>query len=169
MKKINFTTIRLLFLGGDVYIKNVLVSKKISFGENSRSLYFNGYLYNGNKVKPLDTMVPKTIDYVTSYDRQTKWMYFLIEDDNLLEKYNTIWDKISTGKEFDGKPVHNNEFLKTKIESHGDEVTGFYEKRFQSWTCYTCLAIITLNSPLKKNGSYYPQVFLKECKYIEIK
>ena len=27
-----------------------------------------------------------------SYDGQTKWMYFLIEDDNLLEKYNTIWD-----------------------------------------------------------------------------
>ena len=27
-----------------------------------------------------------------SYDGQTKWMYFLIEDDNLLEKYNAIWD-----------------------------------------------------------------------------
>ena len=27
---------------------------------------------------------------------QTKWMYFLIEDDELLEKYNTIWDKVST-------------------------------------------------------------------------
>ena len=24
------------------------------------------------------------------YDGQTKWTYFLIEDDNLLEKYNTI-------------------------------------------------------------------------------
>ena len=33
--------------------------------------------------------------YVKSYDRQTKWMYFLIEDDDLLEKYNTIQDKIS--------------------------------------------------------------------------
>ena len=27
---------------------------------------------------------------------QTKRMYFLIEDDELLEKYNTIWDKVST-------------------------------------------------------------------------
>ena len=26
---------------------------------------------------------------------KTKWMYFLIEDDDLLEKYNTIWDKVS--------------------------------------------------------------------------
>ena len=27
----------------------------------------------------------KTSGYVKSYDGQTKWMYFLIEDDNLLE------------------------------------------------------------------------------------
>ena len=33
---------------------------------------------------------------VKSYDGHTKWMYFLIEDDELLEKYNTIWDKVST-------------------------------------------------------------------------
>ena len=34
---------------------------------------------------------------------------FLIEDDDLLEKYNTIWDKVSTDmkKEFDGKPIYN--------------------------------------------------------------
>ena len=29
------------------------------------------------------------------YDGQTKWMYFLIEDEDLLEKYNTIWNKVS--------------------------------------------------------------------------
>ena len=32
---------------------------------------------------------------VKHYDRQTKWMSFLIEGDDLLEKYNTNWDKIS--------------------------------------------------------------------------
>ena len=40
-------------------------------------------------------MLPKTSAYVKSYDRQTKWMYFLIEDDDLLKKSNTIWDKVS--------------------------------------------------------------------------
>ena len=34
---------------------------------------------------------------------------------------------------------------------------------------HTCLAVITLDSALKKDGSYYPKVFLKECKYIEKK
>ena len=33
-------------------------------------------------------MLPKT----SAYDGQTEWMYLLIEDDDLSEKYNTIWD-----------------------------------------------------------------------------
>ena len=65
-----------------------------------------GYLYNGNKVKQLNIMLLKTSAYVESYDGQTKWMYFLIDDD-LLERYNTIWDKVSADikKEFDSEPV----------------------------------------------------------------
>ena len=55
-----------------------------------------GYLCNGNKVKPLDIMLPKTSAYVKGHDGQSKWMYFLIEDDDLLEKYNAIWDKVRT-------------------------------------------------------------------------
>ena len=48
-------------------------------------------------------MLPKTSAYVKSYDRQSKWMCFLIEDNDLLEKYNTICDKVSPDikKEFD--------------------------------------------------------------------
>ena len=34
---------------------------------------------------------------------------------------------------------------------------------------HTCLAVITLDSALKKDDNYYPQAFLKECKYIEKK
>ena len=40
-------------------------------------------------------MFPKTSAYVKCYDGQTKWMYFLIEDNDLLKKYNTIWYKVS--------------------------------------------------------------------------
>ena len=63
-------------------------------------------------------------------------MCFLIEDDNLLEKYNTFWDKISADikKELDSEPVYNKKFLKTKIKSHGDEVTDFYDKKILRWT-----------------------------------
>ena len=89
--------------------------------------YVVGYLYNNHKVKPLHIMLPKTSAYVRSYDGQTKWIYFLIEDDEFLEKYNTIWVKVSavTKKEFDSEPVYNKNYFKTKIKSHGNEVTNF--------------------------------------------
>ena len=43
-------------------------------------------------------------------------MYFLIEDDDLLEKYNTISDKVDAGikKGFDSEPVHNKNYLKNQ-------------------------------------------------------
>ena len=31
----------------------------------------------------------------------------------------------------------------------------------------TCLAVTSLDSALKKDENYYPEVFLKECKYIK--
>ena len=76
-------------------------------------------------------MLPKTSAYVKSYDGQSNWMYFLIEDDNLLEKYNTIWDNVSADikKEFDSEPVYNKNYLKTKIKSHGDGFTDFCNKK----------------------------------------
>ena len=77
--------------------------------------YFIGYLNNDHKIKPLHIMLPKTSVYVKSYDGQTRWMYFLIEDDDLLEKYNTIWDKVSADikNEFDSEPVYSKKVLKT--------------------------------------------------------
>ena len=63
---------------------------------------------------------------------KTKWVYFFLEDDNLLQKYNTISDKVSVDKEkkeFDSESVYNKELLKTKIKPHDNEVTDFYDKK----------------------------------------
>ena len=59
-------------------------------------------------------------------------VHFLIENDNLLENYNAIWDKVGVNikKEFDSEPVYNEELLKNKIKYHGDEVTDFMIKKF---------------------------------------
>ena len=63
-------------------------------------------------------------------------MYFMIEDDDLLKNDNIIWDKVSADikKEFDSEHVYNKEFFKTKIKSHSDEVTDFYDKKFLRFT-----------------------------------
>ena len=112
-------------------------------------------------------MLPKKNAYVKGYDGQTQQIYFVIEDENLLEKYNTIQDKVSADvkKEFDSDPVYNIECLQTKIKSHGDEVTNFHEEKITKGDSnHTSLAVISLDSTFKKKDEiYYLQVFLKEC------
>ena len=76
-------------------------------------------------------------------------MYFLIEDDGLLEKYNAISEKVSGDikKEFDSESAYNKNFLKTKIKSCGDEVTDFYDKKILSVDSNdTFLAVMSVDS-----------------------
>ena len=69
----------------DVDIEKVLVSKKDFFWWKNY-IYFIGYLHYDHKIKPLHIMLPKTSAYVKGYHGQTRWKYFLIENDDLLEK-----------------------------------------------------------------------------------
>ena len=98
-------------------------------------------------------------------------MCFLIEDDDLVEKYTVIQDKLSADvkKKIDSKLLYNKEFLKTKIKSRCNEVTDFCKKTPKVNSNHTYLGVIALNSALKKDGNYYMQAFLKECKYIKKK
>ena len=99
-----------------------------------------------------------------SYDGQTKWMHFSIKDDDLLEKYNAIWDKTSADikKEFDSEPVYNKRFLKTKIKAYGDEITDFFDKDIPKVDYnHTCLAVISLDFALKKDETVIRKYFQK--------
>ena len=52
---------------------------------------------------------------------------FLVEDDDLLNKYNAIWDKVST--DIKKNLIESLSIIKTKIrKSFGDEETDFYNK-----------------------------------------
>ena len=55
-----------------------------------------------------------------------------------------------------------------KTKSYGDEATDFHDKEIpEVGSNDTNLAVILIYFVLKKDENYYPQVFLKECKYIE--
>ena len=85
---------------------------------------------------------------------------------------NTIWDKVSVDikKELDSVPVYNNFFLKSKIISHDDGITDFYDKEIpKANSVHTCLTVISLDSALRKDEIYFLQVFLKQGKFIENK
>ena len=126
-------------------------------------------MYDDYKIELLHIILPKMIAYVKSYDGQTKWMYFLIEEDDFLAKYNAIWDKVSTNmkQEFNSDPVYNKTFVKTKTKSMCAAATAFHDKKIPKMdsNC-TYVAVISLYSVFKKDENYYPQEFLKECKCI---
>ena len=62
--------------------------------------------------------------YRGDYDK-TKYMSFLIKNEELLEKHNKIWDKVSNSmkKGFDSKPVYSEKHIKTKTISNERKIS----------------------------------------------
>ena len=86
-------------------------------------------------------------------------MLILIAEDDLLEKYNNISDKVNADlkKKFACKPFYNKNFSKTKIKSHVDKVTDFCNKIIPKVDSnHACLAVISVDSALRKDENYYP-------------
>ena len=125
-----------------------------------------------SKVKALHIILSKTTVYIMNYDEQTKWMHFFTEDDDLSEKHSTIWDTVNADIKTNliASLLTIKIFLKTRIKSHGDEVTDLFNKKIPKVESnHNFFAIIRLDSALKRDENCHLQVFLKECKYIEKK
>ena len=83
-------------------------------------------------------------------------MYFLIEDDDLLKNYITIWDKASADVKKEFEPVFKTNFLKKKIKSYGDDGTDFIVKEIRKMDFnLICLSVINLYSALNKYRNQY--------------
>ena len=102
----------------------MLISNKFFSGKKT----INTLLVTCMMFNPLHIMLPNSSTYVKRYDGQSKCIYFLIENDDLLEKYNTSWDKVST----DTKKYLITSTRQKKYENLNktcnDEVTDFYVK-----------------------------------------
>ena len=77
-KSKNSTNIKYLFQKQNIDIDKVIVSNKVSFGENGFK-YFIGYK-DDNKIRPLCIYLPKMSAYRKNFD-ETKYMSFLIKYD----------------------------------------------------------------------------------------
>ena len=100
---------------------------------------------------------------------ETKYISFLIKDDELLEKYNEIWENVKNimKKEFDSEPVYNEKYLKAKINSYNGKInTNCHNNKIpKEGSRFVCLSVILIDSGFRTGKNYYPQVFLEECKY----
>ena len=95
----------------NIVINKIVVSNKASFDKSGFN-YFIG-CKDSKKIKLLRIFLPKTSTYRKRFYK-TNYVSFLIKGDNLLEKYNTIWEKVrnSVKKEFGSEPVYNKKNLK---------------------------------------------------------
>ena len=79
----------------NIHINKIVVSNKVSFRKKGFK-YFIGYK-DAKKIRPLCIFLPKISAYRKVFHR-TKYMCFLLQDDELLGKYNEVWKKIPSKK-----------------------------------------------------------------------
>ena len=150
-----------------VNIDQIVISDK--FGHNNEGFkYFIGY-QEGEIVKPLCIILPKMSGYIKQFEYRGMNMSFLIKDDEAWEKYEQIWDLIKNklGIKFHSQPVYDKKCLKTKVREYDAVIkTNFLGNDVPKENMhYTCIACITIDSAMRMEKKYFPQVYLEECKY----
>ena len=75
-----------------VNIDQIIVSDKFKHSDDGIK-YFIGYK-EGEIVKPLCIILPEMSGYIKYFENNGKNMSVLIKIDEVVEKYNEIWDKI---------------------------------------------------------------------------
>ena len=76
---------------------------------------FTGYK-EGETVKPLCIVLLQMTGYIKYFENGGKNMSFVIKDDDVLDKYNEIWDKIkeTLSIKFHRIPVYDEQYMKSK-------------------------------------------------------
>ena len=69
-------------------------------------------------VKPLCIILPQMSGYIKYFENSGKNMSFMIKNDDVLDKYNEIWDKIKNtlNIKFHSMLVYNEKYIKAKVK-----------------------------------------------------
>ena len=93
-------------------------------------------------------------------------MSFIIKYDDVLDKYNEIWDKIkeTLSIKFYSMPVYDEQDIKVKVkEFNGVIKTNFLGDEVPKENQhYTCIACLTIDSVMRMEEKNYLQVYLEE-------
>ena len=141
-----------------INIDQVVISGKFKHS-NDGFKYFVGYKED-EIVKPLCIVLPHMSGYIKYFENGGKNMPFVIKDDNVLDKYNKIWDKIKTDLniKFHSMPVYDEKYIKAKVrEFNGVIKTNFLgdeiPKESMHYICIDCVAINSVMIMEKKELS----------------
>ena len=173
VKKSDFYKNKKVFHIDNIDVDKILVSKKEPYRTKDALKYFIGYNDN-DVIRLLCLRLLQMTGYFKKFNENAT-MSFRVNNKQLLKNYNKTWEKIEKllRIDFESKPVYGDDdkYIKTKIKINANSiVTNFHNKKIpkEKSPC-TCLSIIVLDSLIKANKKYYPQTFLEECKYIQVK
>ena len=140
-----------------VDVDQIVVSYK--FKHNNQSFkYFIGY-QKGEIVKPLCIILPQMSGYIKHFENGGKNMSFLINDDEVWDKYDKIWHEIKDklGVKLHSEPVYEYKNLKAKVREYDGVIkTNFMGNNPKENVHYTSIACITIDSVMtfdKKKSS----------------
>ena len=108
--------------------------------------------------------------YIKYFDNDGKNMSFAMDDEEIYEKYNEIWEvvrKLLKGK-FTVNPIRDDKYIIAKLKIfNGTNRTTFTDNIIPiERNNYICITAIDLDSVLKiENKRAYPQAYLEQCKY----
>ena len=107
--------------------------------------------------------------YIKHFENGSKYMSFVVRDDEVLDKYKEIWDVIKNKLciKFHSEPIYDKKYIKTKVRKFDGVIkTNFLGNKVPKENmCYTCIAYVTIDSVVRMDEKYYLQVYLQECKY----
>ena len=103
-----------------------------------------------------------------NYDNN-KFISLHIDDDQLLENYKTVWEKIGDLQniKFDFLPIYEDRYIKTKKRTCGDKVcTNFRDlNKPEDGVEYRSFPVISIDALLVYDNKYYLLAYLDNCSY----
>ena len=105
-----------------VNVDQIVVSDKFKHN-NEGFKYFIGY-QEGEIVKPLCIILPQMSGYIKYFENGGKNMSFMVKDDNVLDKYNKIQNKIKENLniKFHSMSVYDETYIKAKVREFDGKI-----------------------------------------------
>ena len=150
-----------------VDLSKIVVSNKWKIKDTTYK-YFCGYL-NNDVIQPLCVILPQMSEYIKYSDDGRKNMSFVMDDKEVYEKYNEIWNVVKKllKLKFFVNPVRDDKYIIAKLKIfNGINRTTFTDNIVPiEKSHYTCISAIDIDSVLKIEKRAYPQAYLEQCKY----
>ena len=99
-----------------VNVDQIVIPDKIKHNYDGFK-YFIGYKED-DIVKPLCIILPQMIGYIKYFENGGKNISFVVKDDDVLDRYNEIWNKIkrTLNIKLHSIPVYDEKYIKAKVK-----------------------------------------------------